>query len=610
LLNQLARWLEDRTGHHRLVRTHSEELIKGGARWRYVFGSTLAAVFLIQAFSGVLMMTAYSPSSSTAWGSVYYIENVMWMGWFIRGLHHFGAQTLMVLLLFHVLQVLVAGAYRMPREVNWWFGLVLLILTVGFSHTGYQLPWDQKGYWATKVVTSIMGGAPVIGPALKTLVVGGTEYGNQTITRFYGLHVGILPALMFACLAAHVALARRHGLTTPAAAEALPAEPYWPAQTFKNRAFLAVVVGVMVALVLIERGAPLDAPADPSSSDYPARPEWFFLFLFQMLKHFPGRLEWVGSIVIPSTILLVLFLLPLFERVFPSRLVHFLACALVFALVGGAGYLTVESLQSDASDKQFLEARKKADAAKERARFLAASPDHGIPPEGAGFLMRRDPLTQGLAVLDKKCLGCHVLGGKGTGEQTACDLKDFGSRAWIRGLLENPQSPAYYGKVPKCDGMAEWKKSSKLKAKELDDVADFVASFAGIADDMTPDEWLNSPGVAKHPGSVPFQKECGQCHKIEGYTEGGTRDAPGLFAWGSPQWITRMIRKPNAPDLYGYFEEKDRMPPFGPEQLTRNDVEMVIRYLRNDYPKPQRPATASTAAHPSTDAGRLASRQR
>ena len=123
----------------------------------------------------------------------------------------------------------------------------------------------------------------------------------------------------------------------------------------------------------------------------------------------------------------------------------------------------------------------------------------------------------------------------------------------------------------------------------VDDVADFVASSAKISADMTPDEWLNSPGVAKHPGSEPFQKECGQCHKIEGYTEGGMRDAPGLFAWASPQWITRMIRKPGAPDLYGYFEGKDQMPPFGPEQLTDNDVAMVIRFLRNDYPMPDRP---------------------
>jgi ubiquinol-cytochrome c reductase cytochrome b subunit len=339
----------------------------------------------------------------------------------------------------------------------------------------------------------------------------------------------------------------------------------------------------MVGLIVRDGGAPLDAPADPSSSDYPARPEWFFLCLFQMLKHFPGRLEWVGSIAIPSAILLVLFLLPLFDRILPSRLVHFLACVFVFALVGGAGYLTVEALQYDARDQQFLEARKNADAAQERALFLASAPDFGIPPEGAGFLMRRDPLTQGKAVLEKKCLGCHFFAGQGTGEQTASELKDFGSRTWVRALLEKPQSPTHFGKVPKLDGMAEWKKSSKLKAKQLDDVADFVASFAKISDDMTIEEWLNSPGLTNHPGYEPFQKECGQCHKIEGFTEGGLRDAPELFAWGSPQWMTRMIRKPHAPDLYGFFEEANRMPPFGPEQVSQNDVDMIIRFLKNDY---------------------------
>ena len=351
--DQLAEWIDDRTGYRALIRTFSSELIPGGARWRYVFGSGLASVFLIQAFSGVLLMTAYSPSSASAWGSVYYINNVMWMGWFIRGLHHFGAQAVMVLLLFHLLQTLVAGAYRPPREFNWWLGLALLVLTVGFGHTGYQLPWDQKGYWATKVVTNIMGGAPVIGPYLKTIVVGGVDTGNQTLTRFYGLHVGILPFLMGLCLAAHVALARRHGLTTPARASGQDPEAYWPGQTFKNMAFVTVVFAIMSGLVLYEGGAPLDAPADPSTPDYPARPEWFFLSLFQMLKHFPGRLEWVGSIVIPSTILLVLFLLPLLDRVLPSNLLRFLACGFVFALVGGAGFLTVQSLLGDARDPQF-----------------------------------------------------------------------------------------------------------------------------------------------------------------------------------------------------------------------------------------------------------------
>ena len=600
--NVIADWVDDRTGYRALSRKYASEILPGGARWRYIFGSAIFSIFLIQAFTGLLMMTAYSPSTASAWGSVYYINNVMWMGWFIRGLHHFGASAVMVLLLLHLIQTLLAGAYRQPRELNWWLGLAMLVLVIGFGHTGYQLPWDQKGYWATKVVTNIMSGAPVIGPYLKTTVVGGTDYGNQTLTRFYGLHVGILPVLMFLCLWAHVSLARKHGLTTPAGADPTQDEPYWPGQTFKNSVFVAAVFATMVLLVLIEGHAPLDAPADPSTPDYPARPEWFFLCLFQMLKHFPGRLEWVGSIVIPSTILLIFFLLPLLDRILPSKFLHFLACCFLFALLGGAGYLTFEAVKADLNDKPFQEARHKADLARERALFLAGSPDAGIPPEGGGFLMRHDPLTHGPAVLERKCLGCHVMEGKGTGEQTAADLKDFGSPTWIRGLLENPRANAYYGKVPGLDGMVEWKKNTKLKGKQLDDVADFVASFASIPADITPDEWLNDPQVARHPGNDLFQKDCGGCHKIEGYTEGGTRDAPGLFAWSSPQWIKRMIRRPTAPDLYGYYEAKDHMPPFGPDQMTDNDVDMVIRYLRHDYPGANVPGDAGGA---STDKGAL-----
>jgi ubiquinol-cytochrome c reductase cytochrome b subunit len=218
------------------------------------------------------------------------------------------------------------------------------------------------------------------------------------------------------------------------------------------------------------------------------------------------------------------------------------------------------------------------------------------------YVLLRDPLTHGRAVLERKCLGCHFYDGKGSGAQVAADLKDFGSYRWVRGLLEDPRSSAYFGKVPQCDGMLEWKKNSKLSKPQLDDVARFVAGFATIPPDLTPEEWLNSPGVADHPGLEPFQKECGTCHVIEGLSEGGTRDAPGLFAWGSPRWIGRMIRKPGAPDHYGYLEPKDRMPAFGPDQLTDNDVAMLIRYLRNEYPG----APESPSPPPGTEVAKTA----
>ncbi len=587
MLKQLADWIDERTGVLAWRRRSRDRTVPGGAGWRYVSGPVLMAVFLVQAFTGLLLMTAYSPSSSTAWGSVYYINDEMWLGWFIRGVHHFAAQAMIVLLAFHVLQVLVTRAYRRPREFTWWFGVGLLIVTVEFGHTGYQLPWDQKGYWATKVVTNIVGGMPAIGPAVQKLLVGGTEYGNQTLTRFFAIHVALLPALFVALLVVHIALVRRQGLTPSASASANGrSTTYWPYQSFRNMVASVAVIGTVVAIVLVQGGAHLDAPADPSSADYPARPEWFFLCMYQMLKYFPGNREVIGTFVIPSALLGILIVLPFFDRVLPRRLAHAVACGFVFAVVVGAGYLTAQALWDDARNEQYHEARKKADAARERALELASLPEAGIPPDGAGYLLRRDPLTQGRAVLERRCLGCHVLDGQGLGEQSAPDLAHYGTRAWIRGLLENPRSPSYFGKVPGCDGMDEWKKNSKLDAKQLDAVADFVASFARIPPDTTTDEWLSSPEVAKHAGLEPFQKECGSCHAIDGFTDGGTRDATGLFAWGSPAWIARMVRKPGAADRYGFLGEHQKMPAFGPDQVSENDLNMVIRYLQGDYPRP------------------------
>ena len=590
MLNRLADWLDIRTGYRALLREALDEPIPGGARWRYVFGSALSTTFLIQLVTGLLLMFSYAPSASTAWGSVYYISDQMTLGWFIRGIHHYGSQAMVVLLVLHLIQVLWAGAYRRPREVNWWFGMALMFLTLGFSLTGYLLPWDQKGYWATKVATNIVGGTPVLGPSLQKVIVGAPDYGNQTLTRFYGLHVGVLPTLFVLSLAAHVALFRRHGLTPPRRAGNRATGHFWPEQLFMDTVAGLAVLGVLLFLVLSEHGANLDAPADPSSSDYPARPEWYFLSLFQLLKAFPGKNEVVGTILIPTAITVVLLLIPLFDRFLPHTLAHVLALGFVFALVVGAGYLTYEAWRVDAHDKFFQAGRAKADEARRRALRLAGDPAVGIPPDGAAYVLLRDPLTHGRGVLNAKCLGCHYFDGKGRGRQVASDLKGHGSYAWVRGLLEDPKAPSYFGKVPQCDGMAEWKKNSKLSKKQLDDVARFVASFAAVPPEMTPEEWLNSPGVADHPGQAPFVEDCGRCHVVDGLTEGGYRDAPKLFAWGSKQWTSRMIHKPGSPDLYGYLEKKDQMPAFTSDQLTENDVTTLIRFLKNDYldaPKPQ-----------------------
>src|SRR5438132_10672367 len=244
----LRSWLDHRISYRTLVAALLIEHIPGGAKWRYVWGSCLAFVFLVQLITGVLLMTAYSPGDSTAWGSVYFIQYEMQFGWLIRGLHHFGSQAMVVLLGVHMLQVVIAGAHLPPREINWWLGLALMGCVLGLSLTGYLLPWDQKGYWATQVATSIAGSLPGLGEFVKRVLVGGPEYGNHTLTRFYALHVGVLPPLIVVLLVLHVTAFRRHGVTAPKDAEGVAL--FWPDQAFKDMVACMVTFAVLLCIVL------------------------------------------------------------------------------------------------------------------------------------------------------------------------------------------------------------------------------------------------------------------------------------------------------------------------------------------------------------------------
>ena len=303
-MKALIDWLDHRTGIRDLLHEALYERIPGGARWRYVWGSTLVFAFAVQAITGTFLWLAYSPSSQTAWESVYFIQHEMSAGWLLRGIHHFMAQAMVVLLALHLMQVIIDGAYRAPREVNFWLGLILMKIVLGLSLTGYLLPWDQKGYWATRVATNLMGIVPYVGTDMQQLVVGGSDYGHATLTRFFALHAGVLPALLVFFVVLHVAIFRRHGIH-PKDPKRAPTTTFWPDQVLKDAVACLAVMGAVLFFVYKPvifgaevgahpgdlLGAHLDAPADPANQYSAARPEWYFLFLFQFLKYFPGESE-------------------------------------------------------------------------------------------------------------------------------------------------------------------------------------------------------------------------------------------------------------------------------------------------------------------------------
>ncbi len=314
-MTDLLDWLDDRTGYRALLRGALYERIPGGARWRYVWGSTLTFAIFVQFVTGIVLWAAYSANAQGAWESVYFIQNEMLGGWVVRGIHHFMAQATIVLLVLHLMQIMIDGAYRAPREVNFWFGLALLFVVLGLSLTGYLLPWDQKGYWATKVATSIASMAPFVGPQLQQLLIGGAEYGHLTLTRFFALHAGVLPAALVGLIVGHVYLFRRHGVTVPQELRNdRPDGNFWPDQLLRDGVASLAVMAAVLALVVWTGGAHLGAPADPTEPYSAARPEWYFLFLFQWLKYFPAGWEVVGAHVIPALLVGLVALMPLIGR--------------------------------------------------------------------------------------------------------------------------------------------------------------------------------------------------------------------------------------------------------------------------------------------------------
>lgn len=306
-------WLDHRAGWRALRRHALDEPLPAGTGWWFTLGSVLLFGLGVQVVTGVALALFYAPTPDHAWNSVRYITTTVTGGHVLRGLHHWGASLVVVAAVAHLIRVVGFGSYRKPRELNWIVGLLLLHVILAFGLTGYLLPWDQRAYWATVVTINISRLTPVVGETVAMLLAGGTEIGAMTLTRWYAAHVVVLPIILAVLTVAHLALMRRHGISGPVRPRAGPSQPFFPYQAARDLTVVAVVAVLLT--VLAWRGAPaLEPPADPTSSDYIPRPEWYFLGLFQLLKYFPGRLEVVGAVVIPGLVMTWLMLLPWLDR--------------------------------------------------------------------------------------------------------------------------------------------------------------------------------------------------------------------------------------------------------------------------------------------------------
>lgn len=576
---KLLDWIDDRTGYRGSLRRLLDAPVPGGARWSYAFGAALGLSLLVQAVTGVFLMTAYAPGATTAWASVAHIDANMRLGWVLRGVHQFGAQVSIVLVATHLALVLLRAGYRRPREVNYWLGLLLGGLTVAFALSGNPLRWDQRGYWGLRVETGIAGTMPVIGRYAQELILGGGEPGNATLTRLYTVHVVVLPLLVTLLLLGHIALARRHGPALSAAATKASSERWFPGQAARNLTVAFVVLLGIVALTVKNHGVGLDAPADPTS-DYPARPEWYFLALYELRKPFHGPLEPIATAVLPGLIALYVAALPFLDKKSDRSLVQRLGVLAPVGLVGlGVVALTFLSIRTDAKDTELAKAVAKAEARAEHARKIA---EEGVPPEGALAMMRNDPTTRREALFQEHCASCHRMGelAPADGKTTAPDLSDFGSKAWVMRVLDDPDGEHMFGKT----AFKEMMPSVTKPPKDPEAAKQFTAMAA--ADQEVIASFLEAQARGEKGDGMPGEKlvrqRCTSCHRLDGKTDDEESLAPELRGWGSVGWILAQIDDPGSGKTYtaGSMDAKleGHMPGFK-DKLSEKDRKLLAAFV-------------------------------
>ncbi len=285
-------WLRDRfpVDQQVLVSMGSEPVPGHLKRWWWCLGGTPAYLFIVQAITGVLLTFYYVPTPEQAYESIQTITYDIRFGWYIRGLHKWSANLMVVALLLHMMRTFFTGAYRKPREGNWVLGCLLLLITLGFGFTGYSLLYEQLSYWGATVAGNILNAVPLIGPQLADFLRGGSTVGSNMLTRLFVFHIGALPTLMIGVLLAHLLLMRTHGvseLASPAESDAKRFK-FIPDHLFTELG-LAMFLMFLLSFLAIVFPAGVGPKADPLTTPEHIKPEWYFFWAFRWLKLMSDR---------------------------------------------------------------------------------------------------------------------------------------------------------------------------------------------------------------------------------------------------------------------------------------------------------------------------------
>lgn len=544
MTRKIIDWLDHRTGIETAVRNFLYEEIPASSGWHQVLGSVALFCFLVQAATGMLLAFNYAPTPGEAHNSLRYIMNEVMGGSLIRGLHHWGASMMVVVVVLHMAQVFLFGGYKKPREATWLVGIVLLLLTLGFGLTGYLLPWDNRAYWGTVVTTQIAAKAPA-GAYVSRLMGADGGVGVVTFARFYALHVMLLPLVTLLMIAIHVYLVRKHGVA-PLAGDNAPKKKFYPEQVFKDT--VAIFVAFMILFLLAAFAqAPLGRLADPTDTTYIPRPEWYFLFLFQTLKFFEGPLEIVGSVVLPGLAMMALALVPFIDRGEMKKLTQRTAATgiLLLSALGWTG-LTVAAILSTPPEAAEQE--------------LAAAPhvwEQLSPQELAGIGYFRH----------ENCTSCHKVGSKGAA--VGPDLTRSASKRDAAWLIEHFKHPSQM--VP----------GTSMPPLSLTDAQ--LNALAAFLLKLTPRnaEALESAPAFAVEGAIVYQKfNCGACHQANG---AGMKLGPplnGLKARRTREWIIQHFNEPQK------LSPGSTMPPYRFNERDMNNITSFLLALPARFDPP------------------------
>jgi len=292
-------WLNERLDLESVIKfaKKKEVPVFYGTVWYYLGGISLF-LFIIQVMTGILLLLYYQPGIATGYESVKFIVTTVEFGWLIREIHAWSANLFILFIFLHMFTVFFAKAYRKPRELTWYSGFLLLALAMGFGFSGYLLPWNELAYFATKVGSDIAGAIPVVGDFLLRMMRAGDEVSGSTLTRFYGIHVAVLPLIFTVLLGIHLMFVQVQGMSTPPEYESIPEKDRKTMKFFPNfvlrDALVWLIILNVLALLAVFFPWELGAKADPLGAAPPGiRPEWYFMFMFQTLKMIPAHVLFI-----------------------------------------------------------------------------------------------------------------------------------------------------------------------------------------------------------------------------------------------------------------------------------------------------------------------------